>query len=143
MTKKTNEKQNFTLFGEETEFEGVLTFTDNLEIAGKFSGTIKSTGNLEFSKTAVCKTDTIEAASILINGIVSGDMSASDAVEIKAGSKVRGNIVTKSLRIDDNVEYDGEITMIEKEPKLDIFSYSASELRNVLTINEEEDAIQN
>ena len=42
-------EKNYTVFGEETEFYGVLKFTDNLEIAGTFEGTIDATGNLEFA----------------------------------------------------------------------------------------------
>ena len=32
------QKKNLTVFGQETEFDGVLEFTDNLVITGKFKG---------------------------------------------------------------------------------------------------------
>ena len=35
--KKINEKRNVTVFGEESEFEGVLKFRDNLIIEGKYT----------------------------------------------------------------------------------------------------------
>ena len=36
------EKKNITVFGEETEFDGVLEFNDRLVITGKFSGKINA-----------------------------------------------------------------------------------------------------
>ena len=51
------EKKNITVFGEETEFDGILEFSDRLVITGKFSGKINApTGDLEIAKNAVCKT---------------------------------------------------------------------------------------
>ena len=47
-------KKTLTVFGPETEFDGVLEFSDDLIITGKFNGKIKATGNLEVSKEAVC-----------------------------------------------------------------------------------------
>ena len=38
---------NLTVFGQETEFDGVLEFSDNLVITGKFHGTINASGDLE------------------------------------------------------------------------------------------------
>ena len=40
--KNENEKKNITVFGEETEFDGVLEFKDRLVITGKFSGKINA-----------------------------------------------------------------------------------------------------
>ena len=59
------EKKNITVFGEETEFNGVLEFHDRLVITGKFSGKINAPeGDLEIAKNAVCKVDKIEAMDI-------------------------------------------------------------------------------
>ena len=48
---------NYTILGSETSFDGVLEFTDNLKINGKFNGTINSNGNLDIDKAAVCTVD--------------------------------------------------------------------------------------
>ena len=64
--KNENEKKNITVFGEETEFDGVLEFSDRLVITGKFSGKINApSGDLEIAKNAVCKVDKIDANSYL------------------------------------------------------------------------------
>ena len=95
------EKRNITVFGEETEFDGVLEFSDRLVITGKFSGKINApTGDLEIAKNAVCKVDKIDANSIIVaGGDVNGDMNAAERVEICSGSKVIGNISTARIRI--------------------------------------------
>ena len=56
----SEDKKNVTVFGRETEFTGTVEFTDNLIITGKFNGTIKSSGDLEIEKTAICKVDSIK-----------------------------------------------------------------------------------
>ena len=50
---KNNERRTLTVFGAETEFDGVLEFSDDLIITGKFTGRINATGNLEIEKNAV------------------------------------------------------------------------------------------
>ena len=60
------QKKNLTVFGQETEFDGVLEFTDNLVITGKFKGEIRASGDLEIEKGAVCEVEKMTANSIVI-----------------------------------------------------------------------------
>ena len=121
--KVVNEKRNITVFGEETEFDGVLEFSDRLVITGKFSGKINAhTGDLEIAKNAVCKVSTIDANSIIVaGGDVQGDMNAAERVEICSGSNVTGNVTTARIRIANNVEFNGDVNMLDKEPDVDLF----------------------
>ena len=123
---------NVTIFGQETQFEGNLEFTDNLVITGKFHGTIKATGNLEIEKTAECEVDSMKANSIVISGKVKGNIEAKDRVELCKGSKVKGDISTSRLRIGDNVEFEGKITMLNEIPESDIFDVASNEYKNSL-----------
>ena len=130
------EKKNITVFGEETEFEGVLEFKDRLVITGKFSGKINApAGDLEIDKNAVCKVDKIDANSIIVSGDVTGDMNAAERVEICSGSKVSGNITTARIRIANNVEFSGDVNMLEKEPEVDLFSVASSEYKQAMLIH--------
>ena len=67
--KLDDEKRTLTIFGPETEFDGVLEFSDDLIITGKFNGRIKATGNLEIAKGAVCTVEKMTAKSIVISGL--------------------------------------------------------------------------
>ncbi len=130
------EKRNITVFGEETEFDGVLEFSDRLVITGKFSGKINAPkGDLEIAKNASCKVDKIDANSIIVSGEVKGDMNAAERVEICAGSKVVSNITTARIRIANNVEFSGDVNMLEKEPDVDLFSVASSEYKQAMIIH--------
>ena len=130
------EKKNITVFGEETEFDGVLEFSDRLVITGKFSGKINAPeGDLEVAKNAVCKVDKIDANSIIVSGEVTGDMNAAERVEICSGSKVTGNITTARIRIANNVEFSGDVNMLDKEPDVDLFSVASSEYKQAMIIH--------
>lgn len=128
------QSKNITILGADTEFDGVLEFTDNLKINGKFNGTIKSSGNLEIDKAAVCTVDKISAGSVVVSGTVRGDIRADERIEMCAGSKVVGNVQTARLRIADNVEFDGQISMLEKEPEVDLFSVASAEYKQGLVL---------
>ena len=126
------ENLNLTVFGQETEFEGKLEFTDNLIITGTFMGTINATGALEIDKTAVCKVDVMKADSIVVSGQVTGNLEAKERVELCNGSKVTGDINTARLRIADNVEFEGQVNMVEEVPDTDIFTVASKEYKDSL-----------
>ena len=129
---------NETVFGQETEFDGVLHFTDNLVITGRFNGTIDASGALEIDKTAICTVDKMSANSIVVYGNVTGDLEAQESVELCKGSKVRGNIKTANLRIADNVEFEGQVSMIDDLPDINIFSVASSEYKSALIVKNDE-----
>ena len=129
---------NITVFGEETEFSGELSFTDNLVIAGKYSGTIKSGGNLEIAKTAVCSVDSLESESAVIAGVVTGNITAPLRVEMQKGCNITGDVTTGHLRIAEDVDFHGQVTMIDRDREIskDIFELSPEEYKNLLSKGE-------
>ena len=124
---------DLTILGSETELNGKLQFSGNLVITGKFTGSIKSTGSLVVEKTGVCTVDKIEADSITIAGQVEGDMYAKTKLEMFSGSKIIGDVETSRLRIDENVNFHGQVKMIDEVPDVDIFSVSASEYKRMVS----------
>ena len=134
--KKINEKRNVTVFGEESEFEGVLKFRDNLIIEGKFKGTINAqTGDLQISKKSACEFDLMEVNSIVILGNVSGKLIANERAEICSGSVVKSDIQTSRFRIANNVDYSGQVSMLEEEPKVDLFEVASSEYKQAMVVH--------
>ncbi len=132
---ETGKKKNITIFGVETEFDGVLKFTDRLVITGKFNGKIEAPeGDLEIAKSADCHVDSIKASSIVISGNVEGTIEADERVEICSGSKVKSDITTARFRIASNVDYSGQVKMLEKEPEADLFSVASSEFKQAMII---------
>ena len=133
-----SEKKNETIFGQETEFEGNLTFSDSLVITGKFNGNINATGDLEIEKSAVCNVDKMTASTVVVSGRVNGNIEASKSVELCKGSKVKGDITTPELRIADNVEFEGSVNMLDAIPDTDIFSISSDEYKKSLVLKNSE-----
>ena len=127
-------KRKLTVFGPETEFDGDLEYSDDLVITGKFSGNIKSNGSLEIARTAVCKVGKISVQSIVIFGTVIGDIEASERIEMCAGSKVSGDVSTARLRIAENVDFDGQVTMLDEIPSVDLFSVASREYKQALVL---------
>ena len=134
--KADKEKKNTTTIGSETEFDGVLEFKDKLIITGKFTGKINApTGNLEIAKNATCNVENITASSIVVSGTVKGNMNASERVEICSGSIVESDITTARIRIANNVDFNGQVSMLEKEPEVNLFSVASSEFKQAMIIH--------
>ena len=137
MTEKNDSgKRNITVFGAETEFNGTLEFTDRLVITGKFSGIINAPqGDLQIAKKAVCEVNRIDANSVVISGNVTGDIFAKERVEICSGSVVESDISTSRIRIASNVDYSGQVTMLDDEPDVDLFSVASDEYKNAVFVH--------
>ncbi|MGP1415118.1 MAG: bactofilin family protein [Treponema sp.] len=132
---KNNDKvKNVTVLGKETVFNGVIKFSDDLYIEGKFSGAIDAKGNLYIAKGAFCEVQYIKASSIIIEGTVNGAITAMGDVELKPYANVRGDIVANRLKIEDNVLFDGAIHMASNAQliKEDVFSLDVSQFRQEL-----------
>ncbi len=123
-----------TILGEKTRFSGTLKFTEDLHIAGKFEGTIDAEGILLVRKGAICKADYVRAASIVVEGVVHGDLTAGDRVDMHAGSSVHGNVTASRLKIADGVDFEGSVEMIRaNQDGFDLFSSRADILKNQLS----------
>ena len=120
-TEKEKE-QIITVFGEKTKFNGNLKFTEELHIAGSFTGTIDAQGALVLKKGSTCDTVFIKAASIIVEGVVQGPMTAGDRIEMRTGSVVKGDISASRLRIADGVTFEGSVEMIRTNTDIDLFS---------------------
>ncbi|MBQ9238287.1 MAG: polymer-forming cytoskeletal protein [Treponema sp.] len=127
-------KKNVTIFGPETEFDGTLSFTDDLIITGQFKGTITASGNLTIEKNAVCTVDSIAVQSVVIAGTVRGTITAHDRIEMCSGSTVTGDVSSARLRIANNVEFNGHVTMIDRMPETDLFLTASPEFKRALVL---------
>jgi len=106
-----------TVFGKDTEFTGELNFTKSLQIDGSFDGEITSEGFLVVGESAVVKAN-IKAKTIILKGIVYGNLEATEKLEIHDDGKLYGNIRTSKLKIADGVVFEGKCEMIKPEEKI-------------------------
>jgi len=132
--KKINKEKKITVLGKGTVFNGFLKFTEDLHIQGSFSGAIDAQGFLLIEKGAVCKTQYIRAASIIIEGTVYGSLTAADKIEMKSGSIVHGDVRAVHIKIADDVSFEGAVHMIRDTAAIDgnIFSMHTDQFKQKL-----------
>jgi len=126
-----HQKEAKTTLGRETDFKGIMRFTESLCILGKFSGEIISPGELIIAEGAEVNAN-IRIGTVVIAGTVKGNIIAKNRLEMLATGKVLGDIKTAKLKIADGVIFEGKCEMIKDSEKLDIFSISNEELKKRL-----------
>ena len=124
---KVHEKIVTTL-GRETNFNGILRFKESLKIDGRFEGEIESPGFLYIENGATV-TANIKVGSVVIGGVVRGNIEASDRLEMLATGKVFGNIRTAKLNIADGVVFEGKCEMIKNPGGVDIFTGPVEQIK--------------
>ena len=117
-----------TTLGRETSFSGTLKFKDSLKIDGHFEGEIISSGFLYIENGAVVEAD-IRVGSIVIGGVVRGNIVAVEKLEMLNTGQVFGNIRTAKLKIADGVVFDGKCEMIKNSDSIDVFSAGVQKIK--------------
>jgi len=127
---KTLEKI-YTTLGKETVFKGTMKFSKSLKIDGRFEGEIESSGFLYVEEGAEVRAN-IKVRSIVIGGVVHGNIVASEKLEMLASGKVFGNIRTAKLRMADGVVFEGKCEMIKDPDSVDIFIAPVEKLKKTV-----------
>ena len=120
-----------TTLGSETDFSGTMRFSTSLKIDGKFEGEIESTGFLYIEQGADVKAN-IKVRSIVVGGIVRGNVIATEKLEMLSTGQVFGNVTTAKLKIADGVVFEGKCEMIKDPDDVDIFSSSAGKIKSTV-----------
>ncbi|MCC6276687.1 MAG: polymer-forming cytoskeletal protein [Oligoflexia bacterium] len=92
------------------QFEGKLTFEGTVRIGGKFKGEIFTNDVLVISEGAEV-TAQIDAATVIVSGVVNGNIFARERVVAHAPAVIRGTVTTPRLRIDEGVVFEGSTSM--------------------------------
>jgi cytoskeletal protein CcmA (bactofilin family) len=114
-----------TTFGKETAFNGRLRFTESVQIDGKFIGQIDATGYLYIEAGAEVEAQQIKASTVVVAGLVRGNIEAADRVEMLPTAKVYGDVKTAKLRIADGVIFEGKCEMIRSKESFNPFAHGA------------------
>ena len=120
-----------TTLGKETVFSGTMRFTSSLKIDGSFEGEIESSGFLYVEEGARVKAN-IRVGSVVIGGVVHGNVIATKKLEMLSTGKVYGNVTTSRLKIADGVMFEGKCEMIKDPDDVDIFSSSVRKIKDSL-----------
>jgi cytoskeletal protein CcmA (bactofilin family) len=96
------------------KFEGNLSFSGVVRIAGTVNGSVYSNDTLIISEGAVINAD-INANIIIISGFVKGNLKASSRVEIKKPARFEGTITSPSLVVEEGVIFHGITKMKDRK----------------------------
>lgn len=96
--------------GEDTEFSGTLSFGGTVRIDGLFDGKIETADNLIIGEKSQVKAD-ITVGTLLVQGTLTGDVTASKKVHITATGKIMGNVTCPSLNVEEGAILQGNLKM--------------------------------
>jgi cytoskeletal protein CcmA (bactofilin family) len=120
-----------TLIGKGSEFDGKLSFEGQVRIDGKFSGQINTKDVLVIGEGARVMAE-INAGTVIVNGVVEGNIKAAQLIELHQPGRVKGNLEAPALSIDRGVVFEGSCKMegIKGAPAPAAHSAPAAEAAN-------------
>lgn len=106
-----------TLIGQQTELRGDITFSGGLHIDGKVQGNVTAEGE---GHTVLVLSDkgTIEGEvrvpCLVINGLVVGDLYASESIELAPKARITGNVYYNRIEVAMGAEVNGSLVHMEE-----------------------------
>lgn len=99
-----------TIIGSSIVIDGEISGDEDLVIQGTVKGKIALKENLNVENSGVVEAD-IQTATVEISGQVTGNIVASDKVEINADGRMVGDIRSPRILIADGATFKGNIDM--------------------------------
>ena len=126
MLKKSTEQTNTkisSIVGADMVVEGNIRARETVRIEGSITGNVETEGALIISATGKVKGN-IKGSSVVVGGVLEGDLSSTRKTEVISTGKVIGNMRTKSLIVDENAVFQGQCIMNTDE----VFALPESEV---------------
>lgn len=105
-SRKANRSGHVTVIAADVQVEGNLWSKGTMAIHGRVNGDIHHEGRLVVAKGARC-TGHISAVEMEIAGVVMGNATVTDRLEIQAGGRLHGDVVCGRLVVQDGAVFDG------------------------------------
>ena len=108
-----NEETPETTLGAGVTFRGQLSFERFLRIDGSFEGELLSQGKVSVGPTGKVKAN-LNLREAVIEGIVEGNITVQEKLELRGEASVMGDIRAKSLCVDEGVTIMGTVIVTPK-----------------------------
>jgi cytoskeletal protein CcmA (bactofilin family) len=99
-----------TILSKYIDFSGTLKFDKPFLIRGRLSGEIVASGLLVIDEEAVVQAN-IRASKVIIRGAVTGDVVATERVELTIRGKLVGNVSAPEVFMETGCLFNGKCTM--------------------------------
>jgi len=108
-----------SIVGEGTSFQGELKLNGLLRVDGDFSGTIRTSGKVLIGKSGRAEC-TIRANTVVIGGIVRGNIYAEEKVIVLSTGMMIGNIHSPRLIAEEGVILNGNCLIKQEESESEL-----------------------
>lgn len=105
-----------TIIGNGTSITGNLKVNGFVRIDGDIKGDLETDGNIIVGEKARIKGN-ITANSIIVGGIILGDIYAKESVKILTDAAVVGDIISRKVQIDDLAIFHGHCIALKDDKK--------------------------
>lgn len=100
------ENENMSVIGKDVVIVGTVTSQGGVRLEGKLEGTLTCGGDAMLGREAEMKGD-IEASSVSVAGIIEGNITAREKVELLGTATVNGDVKARRLAVEDGVTFVG------------------------------------
>ena len=108
-----------SFIGENTKFHGDILLQGLMRIDGDFAGSVSTDGKVIIGKTGRAEC-TVRARTVVVGGIVKGNIFATEKVVVLSSGIVLGNISSPRLIVEEGVLLHGKCKITEKMADQDI-----------------------
>lgn len=101
---------NVTVIAADTQIKGEMTFERSCKLMGRFEGTIIAKGQLHVAEGATCKAQ-VEAATVIVDGLVEGNITAKEQIQLNAKAQINGDITAGKLVMAEGACVNGHVSV--------------------------------
>ncbi len=99
-----------TFLGKNLTVKGTVSGDDNVQILGDYSGELNLNANLDIHQSANV-VGNLQADSITLHGTIEGNVMARKKLHIYDTAKIKGDITTPVIAIQEGAQFDGKVNM--------------------------------
>lgn len=103
-----------TVLAPDIHFKGKLKFKSSLMIKGRMTGEISADGTLIVGPNAVVKAS-VSVGKVINYGKITGNVTATVQIEMKAGAAQYGDISTPDLTVESGCIVEGRVNMVDSK----------------------------
>jgi cytoskeletal protein CcmA (bactofilin family) len=115
-TKQSKARDFTTIINDGTEIEGSVVFSGTVLLQGRIRGEVTSNDVLVVGERGVVNAS-IRASLVEISGEVTGNITATDRIELHVNCRVYGDIEAPVVIIDEGAMLEGQCRMTKARPK--------------------------
>ena len=108
---KDNTAGSTSLLSRSVKIEGEIHGEENLHIDGRIKGAVRLNGDVLIGNAGIVEAE-IEADNVIIQGQVTGNVTARQQLEIQPSGKLIGNCTARSIDIKEGAVFEGRSNMI-------------------------------